>query len=89
MKTTSLVTNEETLELFGESDNVKISSAIDRGYPIINGRAVPLVSIVLHEDGSCSLRVGHRWLHDLWPDPRLALLGKVKRSNGNGNGHNV
>jgi hypothetical protein len=84
MKTTSLDTNEETLALFEDEASLKLTPAIDRGYPIINGRAVPLVSIVLHANGSCSLRVGHRWIHDLWPDPRLALLGRVKRfSNGN------
>lgn len=79
----------EILPLFDEDANPKIGPAIENGYPIVNGRAVPLVTIVMHKDGGCSIRVGHRWIHNLWPDQRLSLLGAVRRTNGNGVKHEV
>ena len=87
METTSIINQgEKTLAFFEDETNLKLTPRIDRGYPIVNGHAKPLLSLRMHEDGSCSVRIGNRWIHDLWPDKRLQLLASVRRYNGNGNG---
>jgi len=76
-----------TQSLFEDEASLKLTPEIDRGYPIVNGRAVPLLSLRMHADGSASIRVGHLWLHGLWPDKRLQLLAAVRRYNGTGAGN--
>jgi len=93
---TTVLSNQDarSLALFGPEDNpelvpaLRLTPALDRVYPIVDGQAIPLLTLRMHEDGTASIRVGHRWLHNLWPDKRLQLLTSVRRYNGhNGNGN--
>jgi hypothetical protein len=49
-----------------------------------NGYSVPPVKVRLHKDGTASVRVLGIWLHNLELDSRIALLGSIRRTNGNG-----
>ena len=49
-----------------------------------NGHSVPPVKVRLHKDGTASIRVLGIWLHNVELDSRIALLGTIRRTNGNG-----